>query len=399
VPKRSFEPPESGSDLVRDADPARVGAPADPDRGGPLDPGAPTPPRGLPVPGPRSAGAHPLPVHPAPVELPPEGTARPRLPVHAEPVGDRPPGSAAELTDRTVVTRRLDPPRSAWRRLVHRVGAGALGVGDSAAGRIRCDREDRVRRPLAAPHHVAVVSLKGGVGKTTVAACIGLVMSELRGDRVAVLDADPDAGTLADRLSGESTVSLRDLAPHADAVRSLAELDRYTSLSGRLQVLAGDQRPLRDDALDEAEYARAAAAMARFCNVVITDSGPGMLHAAVRATLAVADSLVVVGSPTVDGASRAARTLDWLAAHGRPKAARRSVVVLSGDRAAPEVDVARLREHFAPRCRAVVDLPRDPHLATGGRIRPAALRPATGAAVLELAALVADEFGAPRPDR
>jgi MinD-like ATPase involved in chromosome partitioning or flagellar assembly len=244
-----------------------------------------------------------------------------------------------------------------------------------------------------------VVSLKGGVGKTTVTAAVGLMLSELRGDRVAVLDADPDGGTLADRLSGESTVSVRDLAARAERIRALPELARFTSLSGRLQVLASDQDPGRHDALDHGGYAAACAVLSRFCDVVITDSGTGMVHSVMAGTLDVAASLVVVGSLTVDGSSRAARTLDWLDAHGYGEAAARAVVVLSADRSSPEVDGARLRAHFAQRCRAVVQLPHDPHLAAGARIRLAELRPATAAAVMEIAALVADEFGAPPPAR
>jgi MinD-like ATPase involved in chromosome partitioning or flagellar assembly len=276
---------------------------------------------------------------------------------------------------------------------------GSIRVADGPEDRARRDREARIRRPLAAPQHIAVVSLKGGVGKTTVAAAVGLVMSELRGDRVAVLDADPDGGTLAERLSGESTVSVRDLAARAERIRALPELARYTSLSGRLQVLASDQDPGRDDALDRPGYAVASETLARFCDVVITDSGTGMVDPVVAATLDVAASLVVVGSLTVDGASRAERTLDWLDAHGYAEAAARAVVVLSADRSSPEIDAARLRAHLARRCRAVVQLPYDPHLAAGGRIRLAELRAPTADAVAEIAALLAEEFGAPRPVR
>ena len=67
--------------------------------------------------------------------------------------------------------------------------------------------------------------------------------------------------------------------------------------------------------------------------------------------------------------------------------------MLDGDRASDDIDAARLHAHFAARCRAVVEIPHDPHLAQGGLIEPAALLPGTRDAVLELAALVADEFG------
>jgi len=342
----------------------------------------------------------------------------PRLPVRVDPPSDppsEPPGvppvvsssagphagraSASDLTDRSIVTPRPPAPRSGWRRLLHRVSGGAVRVAEQPAERERRLLEERIGRVLPAPHHIAVVSLKGGVGKTTVTAAVGLAFAELRGDRVAVLDADPDGGTLADRLSGESTVSVRDLAARAERIRALPELARFTSLSGRLQVLASDQDPARHDALDRAGYEQARATLARFCDVVITDSGTGMVHPVVGGTLDATASLVVVGSPTVDGASRADRTLDWLDAHGYAELASRAVVVLSADRSSPDVDVVRLREHFARRCRAVVVLPRDPHLATGDRIRLAALRPATRAAVLEVAALLADEFGSIPPTR
>jgi MinD-like ATPase involved in chromosome partitioning or flagellar assembly len=71
-----------------------------------------------------------------------------------------------------------------------------------------------------------------------------------------------------------------------------------------------------------------------------------------------------------------------------------AVVVLSCDRVSPEIDRERVRDHFEGRCRAVVEIPYDPHLATGGRLDLAAMRDDTQLAFLELAALIADEFSA-----
>ena len=72
--------------------------------------------------------------------------------------------------------------------------------------------------------------------------------------------------------------------------------------------------------------------------------------------------------------------------------------MLSHDRVSADVDAARIRAYFAARCRGVVDVPHDPHLASGGRIDPARLREPTRTAFLRLAALVADGFrdGPPR---
>jgi hypothetical protein len=57
-----------------------------------------------------------------------------------------------------------------------------------------------------------------------------------------------------------------------------------------------------------------------------------------------------------------------------------------------DVDDRRIRAYFTARCRAVVDIPHDPHLATGGRIELARLSDRTRDAFLQLAALITDRF-------
>ena len=56
------------------------------------------------------------------------------------------------------------------------------------------------------------------------------------------------------------------------------------------------------------------------------------------------------------------------------------------------VDLARLEQHFATRCRAVVRVPYDPHLDEGAEFELGYLDTETAEAFLTLAALVADEF-------
>jgi MinD-like ATPase involved in chromosome partitioning or flagellar assembly len=101
---------------------------------------------------------------------------------------------------------------------------------------------------------------------------------------------------------------------------------------------------------------------------------------------------VVVGAPTVDGASRASKTLDWLVAHGYAEHVADAVVVLSCDRVSPYIDRELVKDHFRPRVRAVVEIPYDPHLVTGGRLDLAEMKPATTDAFLRLGALIADRF-------
>ena len=308
-----------------------------------------------------------------------------------EPVEERPVEDDA-LTDDVLVRPPDEVPPHGWRRWVHWWTGGLIDPGPGPDELARRALLHRIRRPLARTHRIAVMSIKGGVGKTTVVACLGLVLAEHRGDRVVVLDANPDAGTLADRLTGESEVTVRELLHDLDDVASWADLTRYTSLAGRLQVLASEQDPASGAAFSREEYELVSGLLARYFDLVVTDSGTGLVHSAMAGTLGLADGVVVVGAPTVDGARRAAKTLDWLRAHGHAALAAEALVVLSHDRVSKEVDTQRIRAHFAARCRAVVDVPHDPHLAIGGRVDLDRLRPGARDAFLELAAIVTDGF-------
>jgi MinD-like ATPase involved in chromosome partitioning or flagellar assembly len=310
-------------------------------------------------------------------------------------VGEVVPRGLGELTEDAIVRFRGERPERGWRAMLYRVTGGLVNPGLGAAERVRRDRLRRIGRPLPGgrSHQIAVSSIKGGVGKTTVSACLGLVMAEHRGDRVIAIDANPDAGTLADRLTGESSVTVRELLRDLDRIHSWTEVSRYTSLAGRLQVLASEQDPASSDAFSREEYQQICALLDRFFNIIITDSGTGLVHSAMEGTLKLADSLIVVGAPTVDGAGRASKTLDWLLAHGHSALATEAVVVLSCDRTSSEIDLRRVRGHFEARCRGVVEIPHDPHLASGGRIEFDRLRPATRDAFVALAALLADGFG------
>jgi Mrp family chromosome partitioning ATPase len=85
--------------------------------------------------------------------------------------------------------------------------------------------------PMTRPNTVAVISPKGGVGKTTISFVLGnLLASELR-MRVVALDANPDFGTLASLAPDESRSqrSLADLLADSTQIASPAELHPYVA--------------------------------------------------------------------------------------------------------------------------------------------------------------------------
>lgn len=115
-----------------------------------------------------------------------------------------------------------------------------------------------------------------------------------------------------------------------------------------------------------------------------------------RGVLDLANTIVLVSSPALDGARSAGATLDWLEAHGYGHLVSRAVVVLSSSRpGSSTIDTNQLAQHFLTRCRAVQQIPFDDHLAEGADIDLDLIGKQTRRAFLELAATIADDFASP----
>ena len=308
--------------------------------------------------------------------------------------------SADSLTADLLLPGRHAAPPSGWRRALYQVTGGLVRAPQSAADRHRKDLVQRARTPVAGGHHrVAVLSLKGGVGKTTTTVGLGSTLASLRGDRVIAVDANPDRGTLSDKLRLETAATVRDLLNEEGQIRRYADVRAYTTQSpSGLEVLASDRDPTVSVAFSDQDYVDVARVLEYYYSVSITDCGTGLLHSAMAGVLRLADQIVLVSSPSVDGARSASATLDWLAAHNYGDLVRGAVVVLSAirPRSKSAVDLARLEQHFAARCRAVVRIPYDAHLEEGAEVDLTQLSRATADAYLVLAADVGDGFSWPR---
>jgi MinD-like ATPase involved in chromosome partitioning or flagellar assembly len=289
---------------------------------------------------------------------------------------------------------------SGWRRGVSRVTGGLLRLGEPSAEMRRRDLINRIRTPVARGHHrIAVLSLKGGVGKTTTAVALGATFATLRGDRVVAVDANPDRGTLSDKVRLETAATIRDLLNERAQIRRYADMRAFTSQApSRLEVLASDRDPGVSVAFGAEDYCHVARVLEYFYSICITDCGTGLLHSAMSGVLQLADQIVVVSSPSVDGARSASATLDWLDAHDCGDLVRNGVVVLSAIRPKSKstVDLDRLEHHFAARCRAVVRVPYDPHLEEGAEVELELLGSQTADAYLALGAIVGDRLAWPR---
>jgi MinD-like ATPase involved in chromosome partitioning or flagellar assembly len=339
---------------------------------------------------------------------PPEGDPLAEYDVTAATGRPLPPAGRRSETAASLTTELLLPGRHAakprgWRRVLYYLTGGLVRVRASPAEVRRRELVSRARTPVSTGHHrVAVLSLKGGAGKTTTVMGLGSTLASLRGDRVIAVDANPDRGTLSDKLRLETAATVRDLLTERDQIRRYADVRAFTTQApSRLEVLASDRDPTVSVAFSDIDYGDVAQVLEHYYSVCITDCGTGLLHSAMAGVLRLADQIVLVSSASVDGARSASATLDWLQAHGHTDLVRDAVVVLSGvrPRARRTVDLGRLEQHFAARCRAVVRIPYDPHLDEGAEVDLAQLsRPATEAYLL-LAAEVGDGFSRASPVR
>src|SRR5699024_5272276 len=124
---------------------------------------------------------------------------------------------------------------------------------------------------------------------------------------------------------------------------------------------------------------------------VLTDTGTGIVHSVMAATLDHADQLVIVSGTSVDEARLASETLTWLESNGHGDLAKNAVVVINQEASGTElVRLDELESHFRTRARDVVRVPYDPRIATGSTISFHDLAPATRRAARTLAALVVE---------
>jgi MinD-like ATPase involved in chromosome partitioning or flagellar assembly len=311
--------------------------------------------------------------------------ARPEPPVVTAPVATKP--------TRPVRPGRRPAPEGWWPRLVYGATLHLVNPGDSAPVRARKALDARIARPFVdGPRFVPVLSRKGGVGKTTITTLLGMALADVRDDRVLAIDANPDRGTLADRVPKQTLSTVRDVVLHAPALAASDELASHFSRDATgLDVAASDADPLLAEAFDDGGYNVVADVVGPHYGIVVTDSGTGVVHSVMRATLQRADAVVVVSGGSIDEARLASETLTWLEANGYADLVANAVVALNASTQGTDLDKLHdIEQHFRSRVRAVVRIPYDPELAAGSIVRYHALRPFTRASARELAALVVD---------
>jgi MinD-like ATPase involved in chromosome partitioning or flagellar assembly len=306
------------------------------------------------------------------------------------------PETAESLTaDRLIdVNRTTRPaPHGGFNRFLYEATLHLVNLGDSAKVQAYKEMSARIQRRFeGGARFVPVLTRKGGVGKTTITTLLGMALADARDDRVIAIDANPDRGTLAERVDRQTRETVRDVVTKAPSIGGYTDFSQFVSRDEtRLDILASDTDPTLSEAFDDDDYNIVAGLAARYYSIVLTDCGTGIVHAVMRATLQRADSIVVVSGGSVDEARLASETLTWLEANGYGDLVRNAIVAINlATQGTHLVKVDEIEAHFQSRVREIVRIPYDPQLAAGSVVNWSELRPVTKYAARELAALVVE---------
>ncbi|MDL4772591.1 MinD/ParA family ATP-binding protein [Actinomadura xylanilytica] len=273
--------------------------------------------------------------------------------------------------------------------MLRRLGRGMRkGIGASAAGQAR--ELARLTAQLGAPvpscRRIVVTSVRGGAGKSTIAALVAGVIRRHRDDRVIAIDADPGLGSLPLRLDVRGARSLRDLA--AARPQSWDETAAFlTRTEEGLWVLpAHSERKLGGD-LDDEIFRAGAGRLGRYFSTSVIDCGAGLVSGLQRGVLSGAHAQVFVAPGTTDGAASARAALGWFAQNGHGPLLSRTVIALVAHTPSPGAELERAAEELSAAGLLVVHIPYDRHLAAGIAITPERV----GGAARDAATLIAAE--------
>jgi MinD-like ATPase involved in chromosome partitioning or flagellar assembly len=161
------------------------------------------------------------------------------------------------------------------------------------------ERRIRAQPAVTRPNTIALISPKGGVGKTTSTFVVGNLLASHLKLRAVAVDANPDFGTLA-RLAPDgrrSDRSLADLLDDADRLNTAAELGAYVSRLPSGLHLLGAPDPELTASLGPQRYGELVAFLSSFYEVVLLDLGTGVAGPLARFAIERADQVVLVTTP------------------------------------------------------------------------------------------------------
>jgi MinD-like ATPase involved in chromosome partitioning or flagellar assembly len=244
-----------------------------------------------------------------------------------------------------------------------------------------------LQQAVTTGRQIAVTSIRGGSGKTTVAALLGMTYAHYRHDPTLLVEADPALGSLPLRLGAETLRwTTGDVADIVEPTMSLLDVTGYlVQLPDNAWLLPGSQGQI-GAMLDTRAYERVMVSLRRYFGVTVVDCETLPAEVA-RTALSAAQARVVTVPATLEGIQSTYAVLEWV--RGLPRhVIEGTVVVLTEPAPHTGLDVRKATEKLKATGARVQALPYDRHLAAGGPIRTELLAHATRQAATRLAAEV-----------
>lgn len=309
----------------------------------------------------------------------------------ARPGGQRTPGAVALDALDHLEEHEEVPAKLNWRDVIRRITGIDLGPGKNQSHELRL--RERIGTPLGSLFPVAVVNLKGGVGKTAVVEALGSTFADVRNDRVIALDID--AGNLTDRHGRRSGLSMVDLLADGSVARYL-DVRAHTCMNGSgLEVLAVPDYASHDRRVERDDFARVFSVLRKHYSVALVDCGAALRSSTMEAVLLESRALVLVTSASVDAIKKTGTTLEWLRNNGHQNLLESAVLVINQtERGKPNALVRKEIERLSAKLRSgrVVMLPFDKHVHEGKEIILERLSKQSRRRYLELAAELGEMF-------
>ena len=345
--------------------------------------------------------------------VPPSPALQPSAPPSTGPTPPAPPSPALQPPAPRPAEQQSSAPPSlapASRPAEPRGWRGHVTVVSGGCGPARPDHVTEARSravlPLDRPQLVVVLGCTVGAGQTVTALMLADLLAGLRAEPVAALDLNPGPASLTE-LAGVPTITvsalLADRAPGAHAAhRGPAGPARGNRTRSRLDVICQDA-DAGNATMPGLQFDRLAGVLASRYTLTLADPGAP----SVAKLLAEAGQLVLVAPASPDAARAVSMTCEWLSGHGHAALAKHSIAVLNGvsQRSVRHAEQAELV--LRGRCRAIVRVPWDDHLAepqagrgirvsleaADGEARLARLRPAVLQAYTALAGVLVSSLG------
>jgi MinD-like ATPase involved in chromosome partitioning or flagellar assembly len=274
--------------------------------------------------------------------------------VPAQPAPAGPPTVRPRTVERAL-SGPADQRSTHWRDHVTLVPGGA------GPGRPDYDRRDRARAvlPISGSRLVAVVGCTVGAGQTVTTLMLADLLASLRGHAVAALDLNPGPASLGELAAPRPVLTVSSLLARPVPPGRQARGGHQPRGRGQLDVFAPEVRGDGAVNMGDPEYRQLFDASAAGYQLTLADPGA----TAVARLLSAADQLVLVAPASRDAARAFAMTQEWLGNHGYGALSANSIAVVNGlsKRTMPHAEQAELV--VRGKCRAIVRVPWDDHLA------------------------------------